>query len=95
MHRDSHMAAKSLRRTIVLCSLLFSLALGLAALPKLTLVEVWCGGDDGLTTKLRDSLENVGRPCQHAGRKKKDKKDKPAAQPGVTNSGLQYQELFV
>ena len=24
-----------------------------------TLVEVWCGGDDGLTIRLRDALENA------------------------------------
>ena len=32
---------------ILLCSLLFCLALGASASPKYTLVEVWCGGDDG------------------------------------------------
>jgi hypothetical protein len=26
--------------------------------PRRTLVEVWCGGDDGLTQRLRDSIEN-------------------------------------
>lgn len=40
------------------CLLLFWLVLGLSASPKVTPVEVWCGGDDGLTTKLRDGLEN-------------------------------------
>ena len=40
------------------CSLLFWLTLGLSASPKVTLVEVWCVGDDGLTTKLRNRLEN-------------------------------------
>lgn len=40
------------------CSLLLWLTLGLSASPKVTLVEVWCVGDDGLTTKLRDTLEN-------------------------------------
>jgi len=44
---------------ILLCSLLFSLALAASASPKFTLVEVWCGGDDGLTTKLRDTLEDA------------------------------------
>jgi len=44
---------------ILLRSLLFCLALGASASPKYTLVEVWCGGDDGLTTKLRDTLENA------------------------------------
>jgi hypothetical protein len=43
----------------LLCSLLFSFGLELAGSPKLTLVEVWSGGDDGLTTKLRDTLENA------------------------------------
>jgi hypothetical protein len=40
------------------CSLLFWLTPGISASPKVTLVEVWCGGDDGLTTKLCDRLEN-------------------------------------
>ena len=53
------MTLKSYSRALVLCSLLFSLGLELAASPKLTLVEVWCGGDDALTTKLRDTLENA------------------------------------
>jgi hypothetical protein len=44
---------------ILLSSLLFCLALAASAPPKYTLVEVWCGGDDGLTTKLRDTLENA------------------------------------
>ena len=30
-----------------------------AALAKPTLVEVWCGGDDRLTIRLRDTLENA------------------------------------
>lgn len=30
-----------------------------AASNKPTFVEVWCGGDDGLTIRLRDVLENV------------------------------------
>ncbi len=29
--------------------------------PTPTLVEVWCGGDDGLTIKLRDALEDAFR----------------------------------
>jgi hypothetical protein len=59
------MAAKPYGRTFALLSLLSSLlfcglgGLRLGASPKSTLVEVWCGGDDGLTTKLRDSLENA------------------------------------
>jgi sugar/nucleoside kinase (ribokinase family) len=44
---------------ILLYSLLFCLALGTSASPKYTLVEVWCVGDDALTTKLRDTLENA------------------------------------
>jgi hypothetical protein len=43
----------------LLCSLSVWLGLGLAASPKLTLVEVWCVGDDGLTHGLRDALENA------------------------------------
>lgn len=57
------MATKSyghmLARLSVLYSLLFWLSLGLDASPKLTLVEVWCRGDDGLTLKLRDTLETA------------------------------------
>src|SRR5579862_2427639 len=36
---------------------LLSVGDGLAS-PKLTPVEVWSGGDDGLTMKLRDTVEN-------------------------------------
>lgn len=32
---------------------------GISGEPRKTLVEVWCGGDDGLTQKLRDSLEKT------------------------------------
>lgn len=32
-----------------------------AASAKPTLVEVWCGGDDGLTMRLKDTLENAFR----------------------------------
>ena len=56
------MTAKSYDRTFallsLLCSFLFS-RLELVASPKLTLVEVWCVGDDRLTVKLRDTLENA------------------------------------
>ncbi len=44
---------------ILLFSVLFCLGQGASASPKITLVEVWCDGDDGLTTKLRDTLENA------------------------------------
>ena len=37
---------------------LFAQALG-AESARATLVEVWCGGDDGLTLRLRDALENA------------------------------------
>jgi hypothetical protein len=43
----------------LLCSLLLWFGAELGASPTSTLVEVWCGGDDALTTKLRDSIENA------------------------------------
>jgi hypothetical protein len=58
------MTAKSYGLTVarlhLLCLLSFSLALESAASPKLMLVEVWCGGDDALTTTLRDT---IGQAC--------------------------------
>jgi hypothetical protein len=44
---------------LLLCSILFCLALGASASPKYRPVEVWCVGDDGLTTRLRDTLEDA------------------------------------
>src|SRR5881394_3449651 len=57
------MTAKSCGHKFVFLILLFSVLLclgqGASASPKITLVEVWCGGDNGLTAKLRDTLENA------------------------------------
>ena len=53
------MPAKVYAHRILYCSLLFCLALGATASPKYTFVEVWWVGDDALTTKLRDALENA------------------------------------
>jgi hypothetical protein len=46
---------------IITVSLIVAACAVEAAAAEPTLVEVWCGGDDGLTIKLRDALENAFR----------------------------------
>ena len=49
----------SLRRVLAQAILLLCLSSVVLCQPPKTLVEVWSGGDDGLTQKLRDSLEKT------------------------------------
>ena len=45
---------------ITIFALVFVLMSGRSsAQPRPTLVEVWCGGDDGLTIRLRDAVEHA------------------------------------
>jgi len=46
-------------RAIVAGSLIVTACAMEAVAVEPTLVEVWCGGDDGLTIRLRDALENA------------------------------------
>ena len=46
-----------IRASVIVIGLLVSQCAMEAASTKPTLIEVWCGGDDGLTIRLKDALE--------------------------------------